>query len=76
MAEGLVRGPVAPKSKSECEVLMMIGLPGSGKSYWAENFAKMNPEKKYNILVRTTFHPNFNFSINSMLMILLPEALQ
>ena len=29
---------------------MMIGLPGAGKTFWAEKFAKEHPEKNYNIL--------------------------
>ena len=29
---------------------MLIGLPGSGKSYFAESYAKQHPEKKYNML--------------------------
>ena len=29
---------------------MMIGLPGAGKTYWAEKFAKENADKNYNIL--------------------------
>ena len=29
---------------------MMIGLPGAGKTYWAENWSKKHPDKKYNIL--------------------------
>jgi GTPase SAR1 family protein len=29
---------------------MMIGLPGAGKTFWAEKYAKENPDKNYNIL--------------------------
>lgn len=49
--EGLVRGPVAPATTDDCEVLMMVGLPGSGKTYWSEKWAREHPEKRYNILV-------------------------
>ncbi|XP_016431403.1 heterogeneous nuclear ribonucleoprotein U-like protein 1 isoform X3 [Sinocyclocheilus rhinocerous] len=48
--ENRVRGTVGPTNKSDCEVLMMVGLPACGKTTWATKHAKMNPEKKYNIL--------------------------
>ena len=46
----LIRPPLGPKNASEAEVIVMVGLPGSGKSYWCENFTRDNPEKKYYIL--------------------------
>jgi heterogeneous nuclear ribonucleoprotein U-like protein 1 len=51
ISEGLVRGNVGPKTKNECEVLMMVGLPGAGKTFWAEEWKRRHPEKNYNILV-------------------------
>ena len=48
--DGLKRGFRPPERREDCEVLMMIGLPGSGKTYWAEQHKKNNPEKNYNIL--------------------------
>ena len=48
--DGLVRGPAAPYSRKDCEVLLMIGLPGAGKTFWAEKYSRANPEKRYNIL--------------------------
>jgi len=41
-------GPRRPESRDQCEVIMMIGLPGTGKTYWARNYVKEHPEKRYN----------------------------
>ena len=49
-SDGLRRGHRAPASREDCEVLMMIGLPGAGKTFWAEQHKRNNPEKNYNIL--------------------------
>uniref|UniRef100_K7F4Z8 Heteroous nuclear ribonucleoprotein U like 1 n=1 Tax=Pelodiscus sinensis TaxID=13735 RepID=K7F4Z8_PELSI len=38
-----IRGTLGPKSKAECEILMMVGLPAAGKTTWAIKHA-------YNIL--------------------------
>lgn len=48
--EQLVKGPRRPENRTDCEVIMMIGLPGAGKSYWAIQRAKENPEKRYTML--------------------------
>ena len=34
----------------KCEVMMMVGLPASGKSTWAEKWVKEHPEKRYVVL--------------------------
>lgn len=45
-----VHGRLPPTSKAECEVTMMIGLPGCGKTYFADNLCKERPEMHYNVL--------------------------
>ncbi|XP_036005880.1 heterogeneous nuclear ribonucleoprotein U-like protein 1 isoform X1 [Fundulus heteroclitus] len=45
-----IRGTKGPANKSECEILMMVGLPACGKTTWAIKHAEENPDKKYNIL--------------------------
>ncbi|XP_062844385.1 heterogeneous nuclear ribonucleoprotein U-like protein 1 [Trichomycterus rosablanca] len=44
------RGTVGPANKAECEILMMVGLPGAGKTTWANKHYQQHPEKKFNIL--------------------------
>ena len=48
--ETLASGPRRPESRKECEVIMLIGLPGAGKSFWALQRSKDNPTKRYTIL--------------------------
>ncbi|GFT93361.1 heterogeneous nuclear ribonucleoprotein U-like protein 1 [Nephila pilipes] len=45
-----ISGARAPKRRQDCEIIMMCGLPGAGKSVWALQYFKQHPEKKYNIL--------------------------
>uniref|UniRef100_A0A0E0KVQ6 SPRY domain-containing protein n=1 Tax=Oryza punctata TaxID=4537 RepID=A0A0E0KVQ6_ORYPU len=45
----VVSGPVFAEQK-ECAVMMMVGLPASGKSTWAEKWIKEHKEKRFILL--------------------------
>ena len=48
--EERVRNPDPPVQKSDCEVVMMCGLPSAGKTFWVNKMLKERPEMRYNAL--------------------------
>ncbi|XP_067941601.1 heterogeneous nuclear ribonucleoprotein U-like isoform X2 [Watersipora subatra] len=44
------RATKPPLKKSDCEVLLMIGMIGAGKSHWIAKKVEMEPEKHWNVI--------------------------
>ncbi|KAL2622824.1 hypothetical protein R1flu_003029 [Riccia fluitans] len=50
MEDGLAMEGPRVGNKNDCELLMMVGLPASGKTSWAEQWSRDHPDKRYVIL--------------------------
>uniref|UniRef100_W8AEX7 Protein encore n=1 Tax=Ceratitis capitata TaxID=7213 RepID=W8AEX7_CERCA len=48
--EKYVSGPQRPNSRKECEVILLVGLPGAGKTQWTTKHINDNPEKRYHVI--------------------------
>ncbi|XP_061643608.1 heterogeneous nuclear ribonucleoprotein U-like protein 2 isoform X1 [Phyllopteryx taeniolatus] len=45
-----LRNTSEPSSRAQSEMLLMVGLPGSGKSHWARAHIQQHSEKNYKLL--------------------------
>ena len=61
-----VRGNPRVTARDQCEVIMMIGLPGCGKSTWVAKHVADNPEKQYNVVSTGTMISKMTVSANIM----------
>merc|ERR1719186_1858799 len=52
--ETRVRGTPRIAAREECEMIMMIGLPASGKTTWVNKLVQENPDKHYNVIGTST----------------------
>lgn len=45
-----VRAKLPPEKIEDCEIIMMCGLPGAGKTYWVDKHVQAAAEKRYTVL--------------------------
>ncbi|CAJ0577710.1 unnamed protein product, partial [Mesorhabditis spiculigera] len=50
----LIRARVPPESKADCTVLMMVGLPGVGKTTWVRHYLRDHPDELWNLISADT----------------------
>ena len=60
-----VRGNARITSRDQCEMIMMIGLPGCGKSSWVEKHVTENADKQYNVVSTSTMINKMTVSVNN-----------
>ncbi|CAH1998728.1 unnamed protein product [Acanthoscelides obtectus] len=48
--EEKIPGPARPDNRSDCEVIMMCGLPASGKSHWVKEHLSSSADKSYTVI--------------------------
>ncbi|XP_049547014.1 heterogeneous nuclear ribonucleoprotein U-like protein 1 isoform X1 [Anopheles darlingi] len=60
--ELIVQGHEGPSSRDCCELIMMIGLPGSGKTHWVNKYLADNSETPYTVLSVNSLLDNMKIS--------------
>ncbi|KAK6024915.1 hypothetical protein OSTOST_09199, partial [Ostertagia ostertagi] len=48
------RAPIPPESKSDCTVLMMVGLPSVGKTTWVRRYIREHPKEHWTLISADT----------------------
>ncbi|XP_034489435.1 heterogeneous nuclear ribonucleoprotein U-like protein 2 [Drosophila innubila] len=48
--EQLIAGPRRAESRKQCEVILLVGLPGAGKTHWTQKHVSENADKRYEII--------------------------
>jgi len=48
--EQLIAGPQRAESRKQCEVILLVGLPGAGKTHWTLKHVSENADKRYEII--------------------------
>lgn len=61
--EKYIPGPQRPESRNACEVILMVGLPGAGKTTWVLNHIKENPDKRYHVIGADTLIAKMTVSL-------------
>lgn len=53
------------KTREECEMIMLIGLPGCGKTTWVKKQVEANPEKRYTVIGTSSLIDKMKVSLHS-----------
>lgn len=56
----------AATSKGDCEVILTVGLPASGKTYWASRQLSKYPEKRYTVIGTSQLVDRMAVSIHTL----------
>jgi len=54
------RGMARIGKREDCEMIMLMGLPGCGKTTWTEKHVSEHPEKRYNVIGTTRLEDRMN----------------
>jgi len=61
--EQLIAGPQRAESRKQCEVILLVGLPGAGKTHWTQKHVSENADKRYEIIGPDTIIAKMTVSV-------------